>query len=350
MSFIDNVLQVPSYGWEDENGELVVPTKKQLFKEAFSRINIFKSKKNWLTLLGWAIVVCMSPCFFLFAFKFFDWWYFGFIFIYAMVVMSTHGTIWLHRYCTHKAYVFSNPIVRLITQNLVIKTVPEETYCVSHHVHHAKSDEPGDPYNPAGGFLYCMLADVNHQGISKDLSEGDYQKASNFLSNTGIVRNTYKQYKKWGSITHPLYLFAVMLFNWTFWYTAFYFIGGHGLSTAMFTGAMFWFILVRAFNYTGHGGGKVKHKDGIDYDRTNLSINQTRPGLFSGEWHNNHHLYPRSARAGFLRYQLDMAWVYIYVLSKIGGVKSYHNNMPEFLENYHKKEPQIEPVYEVPTS
>jgi len=40
---------------------------------------------------------------------------------------------------------------------------------------------------------------------------------------------------------------------------------------------MFWFVLVRAFNYTGHGGGRVKHVDGIDFDRSNLSINQTRP-------------------------------------------------------------------------
>ena len=46
MAFIDNILQKPSYGWQDANGELVVPTTRQLFKEAFSRVNIFKSKKN----------------------------------------------------------------------------------------------------------------------------------------------------------------------------------------------------------------------------------------------------------------------------------------------------------------
>ena len=28
-------------------------------------------------------------------------------------------------------------------------------------------------------------------------------------------------------------------------------------------------------------------------------------------WQNNHHLYPGSARAGFLPYQIDFAWVYI---------------------------------------
>ena len=45
-------------------------------------------------------------------------------------------------------------------------------------------------------------------------------------------------------------------------------------------------------------------------------------GLFSGEWHNNHHLYPGSARAGFLKGQLDLVWVYIFVLHKAGMIST----------------------------
>ena len=33
MAFIDHVLQAPSYGWQNEKGELVKPTTQQLFKE-----------------------------------------------------------------------------------------------------------------------------------------------------------------------------------------------------------------------------------------------------------------------------------------------------------------------------
>jgi stearoyl-CoA desaturase (delta-9 desaturase) len=111
-------------------------------------------------------------------------------------------------------------------------------------------------------------------------------------------------------------------------------LGGHGLACAVFTAAMLRFVLVRAFNYTGHGKGQEKHVDGIDYDRSNLAINQTRPGLFSGEWHNNHHLYPGSARAGFLPYQVDLAWIYIYSLHKIGLVSSYKDSKKAFLQKY----------------
>lgn len=335
MAFIDYILQRPSYGWADDNGKLIVPTKRQLLKEAFKRINIFKSKKNWMPFIDVFMVLCMLPFLYVYLVYFFSWGLTALIVLYSMIIMGTHGTIWFHRYCTHKSYKFSHPIWRFITQNLVIKTLPEEIYVVSHHVHHTKSDEPGDPYNARGGFLYCMLANLNHQPIAKDLSEADYKKASNFMRHTGVWMNSFAQYRKWGSIASPFYTIMVWLLNWAFWYTVLFFIGGHGLACALFSAAMLWFILVRAFNYTGHGKGEEKHVDGIDFDRSNLSINQTRPGLFAGEWHNNHHLFPGSARAGFLPYQIDLAWIYIFCMYKLGAVSSYHDSKKDFLRKYY---------------
>jgi fatty-acid desaturase len=334
MAFIDHVLQVPSYGWQDANGELVKPSTRQLFAEAFSRINVFKTRKNWISGISWLMAACMVPFFIVFVVYYFSWPLLIAFVVYSMIIMSTHGTIWFHRFCTHKAYTFSHPIWRFITQNLVIKTFPEEIYVISHHVHHSKSDLPGDPYNPKGGFWYCMLSDVNHQSINKNLSETDYNRAVHFMKHSGVQINTYSQYLKWGSVATPLYTVTLWLLNWAFWYGAFYLIGGHGLACALFGAAMFWFVLVRAFNYTGHGKGEEQHKDGIDFDRSNLSINQTRPGLFSGEWHNNHHLYPGSARAGFLPYQVDLAWIYIYCMHKLGAVSSYRDSKKDFLKKY----------------
>jgi len=334
MAFIDEVLQEPSYGWKDENGNLVVPTTRQLWSEAFSRINIFKTRKNWMSLISWLMVTLMLPLFYIFLTQYFSWPLAIAIVVYSMVIMGTHGTIWFHRYCTHKAYKFSHPLWRLITQNLVIKTFPEEIYVVSHHVHHVKSDLPGDPYNPQGGFMYCMLSDVNHQSINKNLSEVNYNKACHFMRHSGVKLNTYAQYLNWGSLATPVYTISLWFLNWAFWYGAFYLMGGHALATAMFSAAMIWFVGVRAFNYTGHGKGEVKHKDGIDFDRSNLSLNQSRPGLLAGEWHNNHHLYPGSARAGFLPYQIDLAWIYIYCLHKLGMVRSFKDSKREFLKKY----------------
>src|ERR1044071_10452790 len=192
-NFIDVILQEPSYGWSDEKGDLIVPTTKQLWSEAFQRINFIKSKKNWISGISWVMAALMVPFLYVFLVHYFSWWLAGAIVLYSMVIMGTHGTIWFHRYCTHKAYKFSHPIWRFITQNLVIKTFPEEIYVVSHHVHHVYSDLPGDPYNPQGGLMYCMLSDVNHQSINKNLSEDHYNKARHFMNHTGVRLNTYKQ-------------------------------------------------------------------------------------------------------------------------------------------------------------
>lgn len=335
MAFIDHVLEPPSYGWQDEKGELVVPTTKQLFREALVNMNVFKYPKNWISVVGWVMIVCMIPFLVMFLTQYFSWWLVIAIALYATLIMGTHGTIWYHRYCTHRAYKFSHPIWRFITQHLVIKTLPEEVYVVSHHVHHTKSDQPGDPYNSRAGFWYCMLADINHQRVAKNLSEKDYRKAANFLSHAGMQLNTFEQYTKRGSIATPLYTILTWIFNWAFWYGVLFLVGGHALACAIFSGALLWLILVRAFNYTGHGKGEEKHVDGLDYDRSNLAINQTRPGMLTGEWHNNHHLYPGSARAGFLPYQFDPAWVYIYCMYKLGAVSSYHDSKKEFLRKYH---------------
>lgn len=338
MAFIHRILQVPSYGWQDEHGKLVVPTACALFAEAFSRINVFKSRRNWISLMSWAMVVLMLPFFFIFIFRYFSLPLFAIALVYGFVIMSTHGTIWYHRYCTHRAYTFSHPVWRFMTQNLVVKTFPEEIYVVSHHVHHALSDKPGDPYNAKGGFLYCMLSDVNHQGVAEDLSEADHARVTSLLKNTGVELNSYVQYRKWGSIATPRYTILAWALNWAFWYGMFFLLGGHGLACALFGAAMLWSVGVRNFNYTSHGKGRQRHAPRVDLDRSNLSLNQLKPGFVSGEWHNNHHLYPGSARSGFLKHQLDLAWVYIYSLYKLGMVSTYRDDKKKFLERYAAQE------------
>lgn len=334
MSFIDKVLKEPSYGWSDGDGHLIKPTTKQLFTEFRKRINITKDKKNWISAICVIMISCLLPFFLLFVFNYASFPLVLFSIFYAMIVMGVHGTIWYHRYCTHKSYTFSNSFWRILTQNLVIKTFPEEVYVISHHVHHVKSDLPGDPYNARGGFLYCMLSDVNHQAINQDLTEGEYRKAANWMKHSGVEINSYEEYSKWGAVTTLRYSLLSWFVNWSIWFTIFYLIGGVGLALAAFTGAMFWYLLVPAFNYTGHGKGEEVHKEGLDYDRTNLSINQARPGYFAGEWHNNHHLYPKSARAGFLPNQLDLAWVYIFLMFKLGAVSKFIDNKQDFLKKY----------------
>jgi fatty-acid desaturase len=324
MPFLDYVLQTPAYGWKDAEGNLSKPSNGQIVKEFFSRLNF-----------SWLKVLCLMPFFFLFAFKFMSPWMLFAAFMYSMMIMGTHGTIWHHRYCTHGAYKFRNNFWRFFTQNLTLNIIPEEIYAVSHHVHHAKSDQPGDPYNAQGGFLYCFLADVNHQPIAKNLGEKDYNRVKALMAHTGIKANTYAQYQKWGSYANPARCILSWVLNWSFWYLAFYLMGGHALACTLFSAAGFWAVGVRTFNYDGHGRGKEVQRDGIDYNRDDMSINQIWPGYVAGEWHNNHHLFPKSARSGFRPYQLDTAWCYIKFMSILGAVSSYKDNKKQFYEQYY---------------
>ena len=335
MPFLNSILEPPSYGWKDEFGNLEKPSSNQILKEFFSRLNIFRNKKNWLSFMSWMMIVALTPFLFLFIFKYFTFKLLIVAFVYSMIIMGTHGTIWHHRYCTHGAYKFRNKFWRFFTQNLTLKIIPEEIYAISHHVHHALSDQPGDPYNASGGFLYCFLADVNHQPIARNMTEKDYDRCVGLMKHTGVKANSYEKYNVWGTIARPLGTLISILLNWGFWFITLYLIGGPGLACAVFGAAGVWAVGVRTFNYEGHGKGKDKRRDGVDFNRDDMSINQIWPGYVAGEWHNNHHLYPKSARSGFKPYQLDIAWCYIKFLSLIGAVSSYRDSKKQFYRDYY---------------
>ena len=298
-------------------------------------MNPLLDRKNWLSFTFWFFTLALAVPLFVFLFKYFSWPLLILGFVYSMVGLGSSGTVWFHRYSTHHAFVFKNSFWRFITRNIVIKIIPEEAYVISHHVHHHLSEQPGDPYNVNGGFLYCFLADANHQAIARNLSREDYKKTATLINHTGVHLNSYEQYQKWGSICHPFYMISHYLLNWAFWYGAFYLIGGNALATAIFGMSVIWAVGIRTFNYEGHGRGKDRRKEGIDFNRKDLSVNQVWPGYVGGEWHNNHHLFPNGARSGFLPYQLDLPWLYINALHSLGGVLYYRDYKNQFMENYY---------------
>jgi sn-1 stearoyl-lipid 9-desaturase len=334
VAFLDNILQKPSYGYVDHEGNLVKPGIGELFKEFFASINPTTRRQRWISFWNWFTTLVLTIPFFVFFIFFFDWKLMFLGLVYSMVVLGTFGTVWYHRYSTHRAFKFRNGIWRFFVRNAVVRIIPEEIYVVSHHVHHRMSERPGDPYNVNGGWLYCFLADANHQLLSDSLSESEYKRVSGLLTHTGMHVNSYAQYKRWGSVAHPALTVLHYVLNWGFWYGVFFLIGGHALATALFGFSAVWAFGVRTFNYDGHGRGKDKRKAGIDFNGQDFSINQVWPGYVAGEWHNNHHLYPNSARSGFLPYQLDLAWIFIRGLSLIGGVAWYRDSKSEFLEKH----------------
>jgi sn-1 stearoyl-lipid 9-desaturase len=335
MSFLRRVLHPPSYGYE-RSGELYVPTQRELFREFFARMNVLHCRKNWLSLWSWSSTLSLLVPLALFFGHYFSWSLFAAGFIYSMVLLGSHGTVWLHRYSTHRAFKFSNDIARFVCRNLVVKLVPEEIYVVSHHVHHRFPDTPGDPYNPQAGWLYCFLADANHQGIARDLDEREYERAGKLIEHTGVRINSYQQYRAWGSLCHPGWTILHFVANWSFWYGVFFLAGGHALAMTLFGASGVWALGVRTFNYEGHGKGADRKRAGIDFHQRDRSVNQLWPGFVAGEWHNNHHLFPNSARSGFLPHQVDLAWRFIHLMSVVGAVASYNDAKGEFYSQHYE--------------
>lgn len=330
VTFLERVLDPPSYGFLNKDGELHVPSHRVIWGEFFRRLNIFRSRKHWLALFSWFMVVVYAVPLFIFITHYFSVPLLIAAFFYSMVILGSHGTFWFHRHGTHRAFQFRNRFLMQVCRNLVPRTIPEETYVVSHHVHHQFPEKPGDPYNVHGGWLYCFLSDVNHQSIRQDMDEKDYSQLAKLLRHTGVRVNSYANYLKWGTLAHPIWTVLHYAVSFAAWYAIFYWIGGHALATALIGSVGVWFVGVRTFNYEGHGKGKDRRRDGIDFNRKDWSVNQMWPGLVAGEWHNNHHLFPNGAKSGFLPYQVDLPWLFIRGLHRIGVVSGYRDYQAEF--------------------
>ena len=94
---IDDLLYTPSYGWKDKFGALIVPTSKQLWSEAFSRMNIFKSRRNWISFVSFLMLTAMLPFFALFIFKYFSWYLVIAIVLYSICRGKLRGREGGHR-------------------------------------------------------------------------------------------------------------------------------------------------------------------------------------------------------------------------------------------------------------
>ncbi len=334
-NFLQRVLAEPPYGWTRDS-KFYKPTVREMLSHWLARMNLFRDRRNWLAVSGWAWPLALLPFAVVFFTQYFSWTLALAGFAYAMVVLGTVNIVWLHRFGTHRAFTFSHPLYRFVIRNLTIRIIPEEVYIVSHHVHHTYSEQAGDPYNVHGGRLYCLLAAELHQGIARDLSPADYARTVSLVAHTGVITNSYTQFQRWGSICHPGWTSLHFALNWAFWYGALFLIGGHGLACAIFGMSAIWAVGIRDFNFDAHGAGKDKRRVGVDFHRGDLSINQFFAGTVSGEWHNNHHLYPSGVRSGFLWWQLDSAWLLIRLVKLLGGVSSYRDFKERFLEKHYR--------------
>jgi len=170
----------------------------------------------------------------------------------------------------------------------------------THRIHHAKSDQPGDPHSPLeGGFWahmgWILLGETNH-------------------NNTKLMAKYTPDLAK-----HPFYL----------WLNSYHWVPLAILGVALlaFGGLpMFlWGICARVVyglhvtwfvNSAAHLWGRRRFET-RDTSRNNWWVALL---TFGEGWHNNHHAHPTSARQGLAWYEFDPSWITLHVMKRFGLV------------------------------
>ena len=203
-----------------------------------------------------------------------------------------------HRLLTHRSFQLWKPLEYLLAffsclawQNGPIKWV------AVHRIHHARSDEPGDPHSPVRGFWWA------HMGWLFTFSE---------------ELDTYERYKEFAPdlAKDPVYRFM----NRTFGFyqipvgILFYALGGWPF--------VFWGIFFRIV-FMWHATWLVNsaaHTWGYRiWATSDQSTNNWWVALLTyGEgWHNNHHAFPRSAAHGLKWWEMDLTYFTIRLLAAL---------------------------------
>jgi len=238
-----------------------------------------------------------------------------FLCLYLLCAFGT--TIGFHRYFTHRGFE-TGPLLKATLAILGCMTMqgPVTQWVTDHRKHHALSDQEGDPHSPhvghgdgpwsvVKGFVH---AHVGWMFTNLGMEEGRVYGRD--LYEDRLVRAIDRAYLLWVGIGLAV-PFAIG-----------YAVGGTleaGLA------GLVWGGLVRIFAYQ-HATFAVNSICHMFGRRDFRSRDESRNNwvvavLVLGEgWHNNHHAFPSSARHGLGRWQIDVSWLVITALQRLGLV------------------------------
>ncbi|HEX8162635.1 MAG TPA: fatty acid desaturase [Pyrinomonadaceae bacterium] len=208
-----------------------------------------------------------------------------------------------HRLLTHRGYRVPKPVEYFLALcgTLALEGSPAH-WVVTHRIHHAHADAPGDPHTPRDGAWWSHVGWVL-VGTAQQHDRATLERYAPDLMRDGFYRGLLS----WWFL--PLVLVGVALgvvggAGWVMW--------GVFLRVTLGLHAT-WLV-----NSATHMWGTRRFKTRDD-SRNNWWVALL---TFGEGWHNNHHAHPRAARHGLKWYEIDVNWWGIRALELLGLANS----------------------------
>jgi sn-1 stearoyl-lipid 9-desaturase len=236
---------------------------------------------------------------------FFSWKAFASALFLTWVAGSLGVGIGYHRLLTHRGFKTPKWLEYFLT---FCGTLAMEggaiNWVVTHRIHHAFTEKPGDPHSPRDGRWWSHIGWIL-RGTAQQHSEKIMRRYAPDLMNDRIHVLLNRLYFV------PLIICGIVLLAWG---------GLPALMWGVFFRVTFALHSTWLVNSATHLWGSRR------FETTDDSTNNWWVALltFGEGWHNNHHAHSRAARHGLAWYELDLNWVTIRTLIFLGLAKSVH--------------------------
>jgi sn-1 stearoyl-lipid 9-desaturase len=216
-------------------------------------------------------------------------------------------TLGYHRLLTHKSLKVPRWLMYVIVAGGYFCLMGSPVVWVGvHRLHHQKSDAPGDPHSPNDGVWHALAGWMF--GMDKVQSTDELHRAAGELMKDPFLVALGAEHKAWQAqmclgINIVIRLGILYFFGWA-----------ACLANILALAIVFWSTqCVNAFCHLRSQGYRL-------FDTREDSRNVWWVALltFGEGWHNNHHAMPKSARHGMAWWELDVTWMTIWALEKVG--------------------------------
>lgn len=259
-------------------------------------------------------------------------WGIAFNWIYLLLMVGMYLataigiTVGYHRLFTHKSFKCPRFVAAtLAVMGSMAVEGPVLQWVATHRKHHQHSDKDGDPHSPHthGDGLWGSLRGAWHSHVGWLFNSNAFHSMRGKLKSGKPTK--FSKYVK-DLEADPMYVWMSKLFPlWVFLGLMLPAVVA-GLITMSWGGVLLGFLwggLVRVLllHHVTWSINSVCHLWGTQPFRSHdHSRNNAIFGVLAlGEgWHNNHHAFPASARHGLRWWEIDVSWIIIWGMSKVG--------------------------------